>query len=171
MNPASKRIWLPLLIIAAGIIAAFALDSVQVAKWGGHKTLQVQVQVIDTDVPQVVSGAEVTIFDGPQTPIEGSVSAWKRSDFVPDPQSSLTETRVTDSNGLCSFSYPFSASGSDGPLVHSGAVLVSRAWLRVSALDRPSTLIPVDRQSVRGRDIDDNTPLVVTVVLNKYHPD
>jgi hypothetical protein len=114
-----------------------------------------------------VPSAEVTIFAGPRSPIEGRIAAFKPSDFSPDPESSATEAHLTDFNGICRFSYKFTAVGSDGPLVHSGYVDTSGIWLRVSAADRPSTLVPLDRQSVRARDIDDVTPLVVTVVLNK----
>ncbi len=164
------RRWLPLMIVVgvAAVLLVFALSFVQVAKWVGHKKLEVHVHVIDTDVPEAVPRVQVTIFDGPQTPIEGPVSGRKHSDFAPDPQSSLTETHVTDSDGRCRFTYPFFAYGSDGPFTHSGAVSISRVWLRVSAPDRPSTLVPVDRQSARLRDIDDETPLYITVVLNKY---
>jgi hypothetical protein len=123
--------------------------------------------VIDTDAMEPVPGAEVVIFDGPQSPIEGSISSFKKSTFLPNPDSPGTESHLTDGHGICRFSYKFWAAGSDGLLDHSGYVDTSHVWVRVSAADRTATLVPLDRQSVRPRDINDETPLVVTVVLNK----
>lgn len=161
------RRWLPLLIVLAGVLVIVAIPAVQVAKWVGHKTLPVEVRVIDTDTPDAVAGAEVTIFDGPQSPIEGPVSGRKPADFEPDPEAQTTKRALTDANGIVRFEYAFWAAGSDGLWDDSGYVDTSRVWLRIRASDRPAALISLDRQSVRPRDIHDLTPIVVTVVLNK----
>jgi hypothetical protein len=148
-----------------------AVPLLSVAKWVGRKSLQVEVLVIDTEALLPVSGAEITIFEGPSSPIEGRMSGRQHSDFSPDPKSPATETRMSDSDGRCRFTYKFFAAGSEGVLDHTGYVDTSQVWLRISAAGRPSTLVPLDRQSIHPRDISDTSPLVVTVVLNKCHAD
>lgn len=144
-----------------------SIPFMEVTTWvGGHK-LDVHVMVIDTDAMEPVANAEVTIFAGRRSPIEGTIRAGKPSDFRPDPDSPETEIQVTDFNGNCRFSYRFWAWGSDSFVTRSGYVDTSSVWLRVTAPDRPPALIPLDRQSSGPRDIHDETPLFVTVVLNK----
>lgn len=165
------RRWLPLLIVVASVLAILAIPALQVAKWVGHKTLQVEVRVIDTNALESVAGAEVTIFDGPQSPIEGPVHGRRQTDFEPAPDASRTETQVTDSNGVARFTYVFPAAGSDGLWDNSGYVDTSQVWLRIRASGRPPALVSLDRQSTRARDIHDETPIVATVVLNKSAAD
>jgi hypothetical protein len=147
---------IPLVIV---LLIGVGMPFLTIAKWAGGKKLEVQVTVIDTDAMEPVRGAEVTMFAGQESPIEGGIEFRKPAVFLPNPESTETETRVTDSNGFCRFTYRFFAYGSEGPFDHSGAVRTSGTWLRVSAPDRPYTLVPLDRQSVRARDLNDETPL------------
>jgi len=166
------RKWLPGVIvlgIAALVVGFFCLG--QMVTWAGSKKLVVKVQVIDTAIPATVSGAEVTIFEGPETPIEGMIAGRKPADFVPNPNLPSTQTLSTDSKGRCQFTYPFFAWGSNSLFGHSGVVTLSRVWLRVSAPDRTTALVPVGSYSIHGRDIHDEMPIYLTVVLNKNLPE
>ena len=171
MHNAPLRRWLPLLIALAGVLLVFAIPALQVTKWVGRKTLPVEVRISDSDSLDVVVGAEVTMFDGPQSHMEGPVSGRKLTDFVPDPESPTTKKALTDSDGIARFEYAFWTAGSDGPWENSGYVDTSCVWVRILAPDRLMALVPLDRQSVRPRDIHDLTPIVVTVVLNKSAAD
>src|SRR5665213_3963351 len=95
MSIASLRRWLPFVIVLAGVLVAAAIPAVQMVTWVGHKTLQVEVRVIETDSPRAIAGAEVTIFDGPQSPIDGLISGRRSADFEPNLESSETKTAVT----------------------------------------------------------------------------
>jgi hypothetical protein len=161
------RRWLPWSIIAIVVTVVCTLPFAQVKMWVGRKTLDVDVLVIDTDDVQPLPSAGVTIFDGPSSPIEPSVKAYKPAAFVPDPESPRTKTYTTDSEGRCRFKFAFHAAGSSGTFRDSGYVDTSQAWIRVSAPARGATLVPLDRQSGRPRDLHDETPVFVTVVLNK----
>jgi hypothetical protein len=162
--------WLIIIVACLTVLFIVSIPLFTVAAWVGSKKLQVEVRVIDTHESIAVSGAEVKLFRGPSTPLEGWAIP-KPDDFSADSPRSATETAVTDSDGHCTFTYSFWAAGSDGLLRHSGYVETSRVWLSVSAPDRPPALIPLDRQSIRPRDIRDTTPLYVTVVLNKWSPE
>jgi hypothetical protein len=135
----------------------------------GQKKLPIEVLVVDTDVPCAIPGAKVTLFRGPMSLFESDLAITFKSPstFLPDAQSPDTKSQVTDSTGRCSFMYPFSASWTEGAFGYSGYVTTSDVWLHISADDRPTTVVPLDRQSSLGRDIKDDTPLFVTVALNK----
>jgi hypothetical protein len=167
----SSRRWLLLLIAIAAVLVVFALPTLKVAGWSGSKTLTVEVRVIEIDPPQEVAGAEVTVFDGPHSPIEGRVSWHRPAEFEPNPKSADTKIAVTDSSGIARLDYRFPAFGTSGVWVDSGHVDLSSVWVRVRALDRPPALVPLNRQSVGLRDIDDRTPVVLTIVLNKSATD
>lgn len=162
-----RRRWLLLTVLSFVALAVLCVAWGQTVKWVGGKTLRVEVLAIDTDALAPVAGAKVTVFEGPQSPLEGNISWRKLSDFEPDEESPDTKSATTGDDGRCTVTYRFWAAGSDGPFDHSGYVDTSRAWLRVSSPDRPTALVPLDRQSVRPRDLNDVTPLVVTVVTNK----
>jgi hypothetical protein len=138
-----------------------------VAAWVGSKTLDVAVCVVDTQTPGPVPGASITIFQTQKTPFDGSIRHLPATEFLPDPDSPYTERHVADSQGYCSFPYRFWAAGTSGWFRQSGYVRTSGTWLLVTAPGRPDALVPLDRQSLRPRDINDTTPLFVTVVLNK----
>ena len=163
----SMRRWLPWFILVAGVfLVVFCGSLFTWVAWVGRHTPDVEVLVIDTDEGQPVPTAEVTIFDGPYPPIE-SITSHKPSTFVPDLESPRTKTYFTNSEGRCRFKFAFHAAGSSGTFRDSGYVDTSQVWIRVSAPARGSTLVPLDRRSVCPRDIHDETPVVVTVVLNK----
>lgn len=166
MSTASLLRWLRWGFGLAAILLV-VIVAVKTTRWSGRKTLPVEVQVIDTDLLQPVADAEVTLFVGPSTPLEGSLSAFKPADFEPSAESQDSQTAVTDSAGRAKFDYPFWASGSSGLWADSGYVDTSNVWLRVRAAGRTTALIPLDRQSTRPRDIHDLSPIVVTVVLNR----
>jgi hypothetical protein len=160
----SKTQWLSAVIILA-LLAVLAIPFLQVAKWVGSRPLDVYVLVFDSDAMQPVSGAQVTIFDGPRSFYDASVAARKPSEFTPDRERS--RVYKTNSAGRCQFSHRFWAAGSEGLLEDTGYVDTARTWLKVSAPGRPSTLISLDRQSLGNKDLHDTSPLFVTVALNQ----
>src|SRR5262245_40124576 len=112
-----------------GISIAFvgcliAMPFLSAAKGAGRKTLEVIVFVIDTQVPGPVADAKVTIFHGQRTPLENTkYMDWiPPSKFLPDPNSPDTQTSSTDSYGMCSFQYQFTAITSDSWFHHTGNV-------------------------------------------------
>jgi len=135
----------------------------------GAVQLEVIVFVIDTQVPGPVADAKVTIFHGLRTPLENTrfMNRIPPSKFLPDPNSPYTQTNSTDSYGMCSFQYQFTAITSDSWFHHTGNVRVQEAWVQISAAGRPDALVPIDRQGIYPRDIHDKSPIVVSVVMNR----
>lgn len=137
--------------------------------WSGTKRLEVYVRVIDTDTFEPVPNAKVEVLDGPPSPLEGKTFSHLKSEFIPATLEPGVGELVTDSQGWCTFPHRFFASGSEDRFGESGYVDTSGTWLRVSAQGRGAILIPLDRQSIRPRDINDETPLCVTVPLRRQY--
>jgi hypothetical protein len=155
-------------VLVAIVGCLIAMPFLSAAKGIGRKTLDVIVYVIDTQVPGPVANATVTIFHGERTPLENTrFMSWiPPSKFLPNPDSPYTQISSTDSYGICSFQYQFTAITSDAWFHHTGSVRIQDAWVHVSAPGRPDALIPIDRQGIYPRDIHDESPICVTVVMN-----
>jgi len=161
-------------IIGALISCVVASAILMVAKGIGRKTMEVVVWVIDTDIPSPVTDAKVTIFRGQTTAIDFNTEYLHLSSpakFLPDPNSPYTQTNTTNSYGTCSFQYVFTAVTSDSWFSHTGSVRTSGTWVYVTASGRPPVLVPIDRQGIYPRDINDKSPVCVTVVLNRCGDD
>jgi hypothetical protein len=159
------RRWL--IAIAAVIVFVVAfIRFATVAAWVGRKTLPVEIHVIDIGNQSAITNAQVTIFRGPKTPFEGQ-SLPPAADFSTVRETAEPVIAKTDLNGKCSLHYSFFAAGKDGYFRHSGYVDTRGAWLEVSAPHYTTTLMPLDRQGVHPRDIRDDTPMAITVVLSK----
>ena len=157
-----------ILAIVLGLLGAAGIRMLTVTAWVGRKTLPVEVLVLDTQVPCPIADARVVVFRGPMSAFEGGdISRWDSAVFRPDMDSRETKSFVTDSHGRCSFEHSFFAAGTTGVFRNSGYVDTKRVWIEVSAADRPTTVVPLDRQSVNNRDIRDVTPIIVTVALNR----
>ena len=74
---------------------------------------------------------------------------------------------TTNERGRVTFTHRFSAARRDGLFTSSGYVVTNRTWLRVSASGYRTTFMPLDRQSGRGRDLHDETPICVTVPIGR----
>jgi hypothetical protein len=159
--------WRLILVLALVVAGLAAPPLFMAAAWVGGKILQVEVLVIDTEEPCAIGNAQVVAFPYRKHPWGGEIAWRKPSDFLPDWDSTENKVIQTDSKGRCSFEYRFWAAGMSGWLRNSGYVDTGRIWLHVSAPGRPTTLVPLDCQTVHPRDIKDNSPLFVTVVLNK----
>lgn len=169
-SPSSGHCTMPrwlISLLAIVLLGVAAVPLLTFQAWVGGKTLPVEILVVDTEELSPVVDANVVAFRGPLSLFDGDIRWRKQSDFLPNTDSNETVSGVTDTKGRCHFDYRFFAAGSEGLFRHSGYVDTSKVWLRISAADRPTTLVPLDRQSVRPRDIHDLTPIIVTVVLNK----
>ena len=155
--------------IGVGIVllvtAVLVLAGLLATDWQGERQLPVHVCVVDTEKLAPVPDAAVTIFRGARSPLEGRIERCKPGDFAPESKDARPQTAATDRDGRCAFSYAFPAMGREGLLGASGDVDTSTTWVRVAAPDRTAALVPLDRQSVRPRDLNDRTPVYVTVVL------
>ena len=153
-----------LLFLAASIVGALA-PGLTVACWAGRQTLTVYVNVVDASSLTPVPGATIEILHGPPSPVEGLPPNVTRDFEVVPPNTSPVPR--TDARGQTSFPCEFFAAGQDGLFQHSGYVDTRRVWLRVTAPGYHVTYMPLDRQSARARDIEDKSPLFVTVPVGK----
>jgi hypothetical protein len=167
MSKRTKRWIIGIALSVTGCLVAMPM--LMVAKGIGRKTLELVVYVIDTQTPEPVANANVTVFRGPLTPLENTrFMDWiQPSEFLPDSSSPYTQTSTTDLYGMCSFQYAFTAITSDAWFRHSGNVRVERTWVHVTAPGRPAALVSIDRQGIHPRDIHDESPIFGTVVMNR----
>lgn len=149
------------------VIGGAILYCSTVVAWVGSRKLDVYVRVIDTDTFQPVANARIEVLDGPFSPLEGPVYAELISEFTPATMEPGSGALTTDSRGHCKFTHRFFAAGTDGPFRRSGYIDTGRTWLKVTAQGRGSVMLPMDRQSIRPRDINDKNPLFVTVPLRR----
>lgn len=144
------------------VIVAIILPALVVRCWVGRVELQVYVNIGDADTLKPLVGVPITILYGPTPPWEGT---WG----LPDPQveSANAQELKTDENGRAECSRRFFAAGSEGTFKHSGSIDLSRTWIRVAPPGYGEVFLPLDGQSVRPRDIDNRTPVYVTVLLKR----
>lgn len=153
-----------LLMIGAGGFAW--LRSVTVVAWVGNRYLEVHVLVVDGSSLAPVSGARVQLLSGPGSPIEGSVPNVE-NDFTMIELAGDKKGVITNEQGSAKFRQHFRAGGTDGLFRKSGYVDTRRTWLRVTAPNYQTTLMPMDGQSAYLRDVNDETPLFITVPVGK----
>jgi hypothetical protein len=168
MKWAAHSMWRWMLSIACGLVvlAVVSIPLLTVEAWVGRKTLAIEVHVIDGAMASAVEGAQVTLFRGPRTPFEGRnlPESESFSGVLPE---AIAASAVTDLEGRCRFTHSFHAAGTRGLLRDSGYVETKEVWLRVSASGGAPAIVPLDRQSILPRDIHDETPLWMTVVLSR----
>jgi hypothetical protein len=170
-----------ILIVVAALFALLVATCIifpPIARVGcGWPPVEIQVAVIDTVALKPVSNATVTIFRAQTTPLDTDIRHLSRSCFSPETERACAQSAVTDDHGRCQFSYHFFAAMETwyycfGRYKHTtGSVRTTGTWLRVTAAGRPTALIPLDRQSLKGRDLNDDTPIYVTVVMNSASAD
>lgn len=153
-------------VLALGALGVAGLSPLTVTAWVGTTELDVYVLVIDASTISPIPDAQIEVVDGPDSPIEGPHPDIDK-DFevveLPGDPRQLT----TDKRGFTKFTHRFHAAGSDGIFRDSGYVDTGRTWLRVSSPGYVTTILPLDRQSIRPRDIHDESPLFVTVPVGK----
>ena len=145
----------------------FYYRAASVIVWQGSAKLDVYVLALDTDTFEPVSGATIEVLSGPWFPLEGPASPRLLSQFAPAPMEPGSGEMLTDARGRCNFAHRFYATGGDGLFCRAGYIHTGRYWLKASAPGRGSVLIPLDGQG-DPRDIDDRSPLLVTVPLRKH---
>ena len=128
------------------------------SRWVGASRLEVRVQVADANSIEPITGAKVTIFDGPSTPFDG-LSGFDR-------ERTNKQEGVTDEDGFAIFTHRFRAFGSDSRFKSTGVVMTSSAWVSIEAPGYSTIIVPVSEE-VRGRDIKNQSPLYVTVLMGK----
>lgn len=152
-----------LMLIAIGY---FACQAGTATKWCGRQELDVVVLVVDGSSLARISDARVEVLHGPSSPLEGPHPDVNRAFSVIEVAPSQTYV-TTNERGETSFKHEFFAYGSINAFEDIGYVRLAGVWLRVTASGYQSTILPVDGQSVRPRNIRDKTPVVVTVPLGK----
>lgn len=159
-----KRYYLILGTILAIVGAiAFGLPALEKIYWAGHREIEVVVIVRDASELTTIANANIEILDGPYSLETPSIR-------VKEFEARNDQKVTTDDSGRAEFPCRFSAYGSDSLFHKSGYVDTDGVWLRVTAKGYHTTYMPVDRQSLRPRDIKDETPVFVTVPVAKLQP-
>lgn len=146
------------IVLLVCVLVAFLAASSAIA-WVGSRTLKVHVVVIDSETLQPIPDADIEVLDGPPSLFDRPA---KLSEFT-----TAISGLHTNDNGTCSFTHRFFAAGMEGTFRHSGYIDTGGVWIRASADGWGSVLIPLDRQTGNPRDIDDTSPLFVTISLSK----
>lgn len=147
----------PIVIIALAVVPSL----LTVSCWSGAKQLQVRIHLVDADTGKPLAGVPISVFNG--SPF------FDETRIVPDPRAASAEPQqlVTDEHGRADCLRRFEAGGRDGLLEHSGHVRLTGVWVEVAPAGYDAVLIPVDGQSLRRRDIDDDSPLCVTILFRR----
>jgi len=161
----SMRTLLILVMLSClGFLAAYYAETGVV--WVGRHKLIVNVVVVDASSLSPVPNAAIEVLEGTDTLFEGG-SPIVDGDFkVVDASSDLVRLTTND-DGYATFAHSFFATGRDSPFTESGNVKTSGIWLRITAPGYRPTLVPVDQQSTQSRDIQDESPILVTVPVGK----
>ncbi len=150
--------------ISLALTAAFVLPAMQTAKWVGSHELDVHVVVLDASELTPVPNARVEVLEGSHSPLEGPQLTF--NDFQICEHGKL----VTNDSGQLEFRHRFKAAGSSDIFEQSGSVDTGKVWLRVTAEGYCTTYMPVDRQSMRTRNIKEDSPIIVTIPVGKMTP-
>lgn len=134
--------------------------------WVGSQQLEVNVLVLDASTLKPVSAATVEVLRGPASPLE-TAPGFTSSDFRRDQPEGGPRELATDAQGRVTFAYDFFAAGQESVWGNSGYVNTGITWVRVTTVGYNTTYMPLDRQSLGTRDIDDKQPLHVTVPIGK----
>jgi hypothetical protein len=151
-------------LLSLALTAAFGLPALQTARWVGSYDLDVYVVVRDASELTPVANAVVEVLEGPHSPLESQ--HFTLEDFQLCDHGKL----VTDERGHTEFSHRFFAAGSTSPFDNSGYVDTGKVWLRVTAEDYCTTYMPVDRQTIRTRNMKEDSPIYVTIPVGKISP-
>lgn len=142
-------------IVVVGIL--FGLSAV----WVGSSELDVHVTVRDASNLEPIAGAKIELLEGPDA-THRVLGLDMDKAFTAMPGSFSTDT-----DGYCNFDHSFWATGRDNLFYSSGNVDTRRVWLRVTASGYASTYLPIDQQSMQLRDINDKSPIWVTIPIGK----
>ncbi len=148
------------------VVAVGMLPLISDVAWSGHRELDVRMIVLDASELTPLPDATIEVLDGPRSSIDGVPPDVGR-DFSPVYSPQGTTELTTDEDGYVRFTHKFFASGRRGLFVNSGYVDTTGVWLRVTVSGYRTTYMPVDRQSVRPRDIHDESPICVTVPVGR----
>ena len=173
VNNKSRWIFIAVSIVIGGLVlhgTLVATGVISQVRWVGTKQLPVRVLVLDRESLQPVRGVDVVLFDGPRSPLEGRISNYRKSEFSPAQDDEQRQQAKTSEDGLVVITRRFGAAGTDGPFTQSGYVDTSRVWVHVSTDGYASITLPLDGQSALARDIDDEYPVYVTLLLTKVKP-
>ncbi len=77
----------------------------------------------------------------------------------------MPEESQTDSNGRAVMDRRFQAYGTDGYFSSTGRVNTSGVWVQVNAKNYATVTLPLDGQSIRLRDLEDEYPIYLTLLL------
>lgn len=144
------------------LISTYGWRALNSAKWVGYHEVDVQVVVLDASELTPIPHAIVEVLEGPRSPLE--TERHSLDEFKISEHGKL----ITSQQGRTDFSHRFWAAGSSGMFEKTGYVDTGNVWIRVTAEGYRTTYIPLDRQSIRVRDIKDDSPIFVTVPIGKF---
>lgn len=147
-------------LVAIVAAIAFGLPALSKTYWAGHQEMDVVVIVRDASELLRIANANIEVLDGPHSFENQEI---RNEEF----KSRDDQIFSTDDTGRAEFRCLFFAAGTESLFQESGYVDTDGVWLRVSAEGYHTTYIPVDRQSIRPRNINDDTPILVTVPVGK----
>lgn len=147
-------------------IGSFAVNALIVHAWVGSHELEVHVLVVDASTLAPVSAALVEVLNGPHSSIEGLPPDVERDFEKLIPPRGPGDLK-TDGHGTVRLKHKFFAAGQDGLFGNSGYVDTRRVWLRVTVDGYRTTYMPIDGQSTRPRELDDESPIFVTIPVGK----
>jgi hypothetical protein len=153
------------IVLSGFILLGLATGLFDSISWVGRRTLQVRVRVIDGDTASPILNAKSVVFDGPISMPEGPYS--DAESLTPENSDITSKGALTDDDGLAVIDFEFFTSGMTGPLRRSGTIRMWDRWVRVNADGYSQVTLPLDGQSMNPRDIDDDSPVFVTVILSK----
>lgn len=151
------------ILIAVVAAIAFGLPALSKTYWVGSQEIDVVVIVRDASALSGIADARIEVLEGPD-------SLELRDPKIEEFEVKNDQRVITDDSGRAEFPYRFSAAGSSSFFHYSGSVETRAVWLRIQGEGYVTTYIPVDRQSLRTRNIDDETPIFVTVPVAKLQP-
>lgn len=153
-------------VLLLGAAMFVLIRSATVIAWVGRRSLDVRVMVLESEQLVPIENAVVEVLDGPHSPLEGPIQSVD-TDFSHGQHATAPGELTTNERGIAMFSHEFHAAGSDGLFTNSGYISTKNVWVRVTADGYRTTLMPVDGQSIRPRDISDTSPVCVTVPMGR----
>ncbi len=157
-------------IAVVAVIAAFAYTALEMTGCTSPVERLVRVRVADGATQQPLRNVPVVIFRGPEP--EFGADWVPYLGFLTDQQIKEQVDRldrqesVTDETGTVEFRWRFVGIIGKNVFGTFGG-LVSDTWIQVAPPGYSAVVLPLDGQSTHRRDYNDETPIVVTIVLNK----
>ncbi len=123
--------------------------------------------VLDAKTRQPLSGATVTLFNGPSHPLAMSTEMFAQIEFGPDMESAEPQQVETNETGAAVLTREFSAHGRVTKFSEVGSVWTNDVWAKVSATGYGAVTLPLGGQDGRPRDSSNKNPVFIMVLLSR----